>query len=437
MGGRDDMPAPPAPLTRIALVDVDSCYAACERVFHPELEDIPLVVLSNNDGCVITRSTEAKALGVEMGTPWFKLRSWAERHSVVARSSNYELYGSMSARLMDLLRTFSPTVEVYSIDEAFIRLRAPDTAGLVEAGHTIRAAVRHDLGLPVSVGIALTRTLAKLASHGAKHSPTLAGVAAWDSYTPTQQDAILDATPAGDLWGVGHRMEAHLTGLGIHTAHQLREADPKAMRKRFSVNIARTILELRGTPCIEIGDRDAERTGQLMFSRSFSTPVTTTRDMHQVLSLYAQQVTSRLRRQGSAAGALWTFAATSWYVQPVHQISGAVPLPDRTDDPLVVLRTAASILEPQMIEGRRYVRAGISLSDLAPPRAQQLLPTFTADPRGAQIGALVDKINAAIGDGAIGLGLAGMATPPDWQMSRSMLSNRATTHWTELTTVHA
>lgn len=435
------MPAPPPPvngrLTRFALVDVDSCFAACERVFHPELEGRPIVVLSNNDGCVIARSTEAKALGVEMGVPWFKFRDWAAHHGVTARSSNYELYGSMSARLMALLRMLSPTVEVYSIDEAFIRIQTADPAGLVEAARAIRTKVRHDLGLPVSIGVAPTKTLAKLASHGAKHSPTLAGVAVWDAYPSDRQTAILDATPVGDLWGIGRRMAVHLAGLGIDTAAQLRDTDPKSMRKRFTVNTARTILELRGTPCIETADRDADREDQLMFSRSFSTPVTTRRDMHQVLSIYAQNVTRRLRAQGSLAGALWAFASTPWYTQPVHQVSGAVPLPDRTDDPLVVLRTAARILEPAMHEGRRYVRAGICLSDLAPAGTQDTLPAFAPDPRGALIGALVDKVNATAGRGAVGLGLAGMKTPPDWQMRRTMLSNRATTHWSELTTVRA
>lgn len=431
------MPASSAPLTRLALVDVDSCFTSCERVFHPELHGRPVVVLSNNDGCVVARSAEAKQLGIEMGIPWFKIRSWAEQSGVVARSSNYELYGSMSRRLMELLQDFSPKVEVYSIDEAFLTLRAEGPDGLIELGSKIRAKVLHHLGLPVTVGIAPTRTLAKLASHGAKDNPALRHVASLDSYSPAQIDAILDATQVGKLWGIGRRLEAKLAEAGITTALQLRDTDPTAMRRKHSVNMARTILELRGTPCIEIGDHDATRTGQVIYSRSFSTPVTSVTDLHQVLAVYAQSLTSRLRHQRSVAGAVWAFAATSWHIQPCHQISGAVSLPDRTDDPIAVLSAAAGLLEPRMVPGKRYVRAGISVSDLASKGAQEALPVFAPDPRGSQMGTIIDRVCAAVGRDAVGLGLAGMKTPPDWQMRRDLLSGRSTTHWAELATVRA
>lgn len=423
-------------MTRIALVDVDSCYAACERVFHPDLVGRPVVVLSNNDGCIVARSAEAKALGVEMGAPWFKIRAQAERAGVIAKSSNYELYGSISARLMAILRTFSAQVEVYSIDEAFVTLHGRP-AELAATGRAIRARILHDLGIPVSVGIARTKTLAKLASRGAKKSRGLGGVASLDHYTAAQVEAILAATPVGDLWGVGHRLENHFAGLNITTALELRNSDPKVMRKRFSVNVAHTILELRGTPCIEIGDRDAERTGQIMYSRSFSTPVTDPQQLHQVLSIYAQSVTRRLRGQGSTAGALWAHASTAaWYVEPVTHISGAARLDPPTDSPLTVLEAASQLLLPRWSPGK-YVRAGICLSEIAPAGAQPMLAPFEPDQRGGQLGALVDRVNAAVGRDAVGLGLAGMATPPDWQMRREMLSCRGTTHWAELAVVKA
>ena len=418
-------------------MDVDAYYCACERVFHPEMEGVPLVVLSNNDGCVIARSREAAGLGIARGAPWFRVRDAAARLGVVARSSNYELYGSLSNRLMELLRTLSPVVEAYSIDEAFVRVRAADPDALAGAGRRIRAAVRHDLGLPVSVGIAPTPTLAKLASHGAKHSPGLGGVAVWDLCTPAGRTRILEATPTDGLWGVGRRTAARLAALGVGTAQELAEQDPGAVRRRFGAPLARTVLELRGVPCIGVADHDVDRADRLILSRSFSTPVTTAADMHQVLSLYAQRLTSRLRRQGSVAGALWAFAATSRCARPLHQVSAATALAERTDDPLVVLRAAAGLLEPRMVEGRRYARAGIGLSELAPADAQKALPAFAADPRGRRIGALLDEVNGRLGRGALGLGLAGMATPPDWRMRRGMLSNRATTRWDELTRVRA
>lgn len=430
------MPASPAPVSRFALVDVDSCFAACERVFHPELEGRPLVVLSNNDGCVVARSREAKALGIQMGVPWFKIRTQAERAGVVARSSNYELYGSISRRIMEILSAFSPAVEVYSIDEAFLRLH-DSPYDLTSQARAIRAQVRHDLGIPVSVGIAPTRTLAKLASHGAKRTPSLGGVANLDDYPPARLDAILAATPVADLWGIGRRLSARLEDLGISTARELRDTDPQAMRRRFSVNVERTVLELRGTPCIEIDERDSERRGQVMFSRSFSTPVTSTDAMHQVLSIYAQNVTRRLRQQDSVAGSVYAFAATSWHTQPFHQIGEATALRERTDDPIAVMRAASQMILPRMITGNRYVRAGIAMSDLAKRGAQPMLPLFQPDEHGSRLGDLIDRVNASLGRDAVGLGLAGLKSPPDWQMRRDMLSNRGTTHWAELAVVHA
>lgn len=427
----------PSPgVNRIALVDVDSCFAACERVFHPDLERRPVVVLSNNDGCVVALSREAKALGIPMGEPWFKLKTWASRHGVVAKSSNYELYGSLSRRVMEILGDFSAQVEVYSIDEAFLALRG-DPREITAAGRAIRARVNRDVGLPVSVGIAPSRTLAKLASRGAKRSPGLAGVAVTDHYSTQQWDQILEATPVGDLWGIGPRLTRRLAALSISNARELRDTNPAQMRRRFNVNVARTVLELQGVSCIEPGERDQPRTGQIMFSRSFSTPVTTTTDLHQVLSIYAQDVTRRLRAQATVAGSAWAFASTSWYIEPVHHIADTVSITPRTDSPITVLKAASRMLLPRMVPGHRYVRAGICLSDLAPAGAQPMLAPFDPDPRGGQMGALVDHVNAKVGRGAVGLGWAGMKAPPDWQMRREMLSNRGTTHWAELTTVHA
>lgn len=425
-----------SPVNRFALVDVDSFFVACERIFHPRLVGRPVVVLSNNDGCVISRSVEAKKLGIEMGVPWFKIKAWAERTGVVARSSNYELYGSISARTMALLGTFTSQVEVYSVDEAFLKLHG-EPRHLGEMARNIQRRILHDLGIPVSVGLAPTRTLAKLACHGAKSSPSRKKVVSTDAYTQDQLDAILEATAVGELWGVGRRIEARLEAMRITNARQLRDADEKKLRHQFSVNLARTILELRGIACIAIQDNNADRTGQIIFSRSFSTPVTTATQLHQVVSIYAQNVTRRLRAQHYVAGSLWGFAATSWHTQPFHRIAEAVNIAPRTDDPIVVLNAVSPLLLSRMEPGRRYVRAGICLSDLAPADCQPALPGLVPDCRGAQLGALVDKVNAAVGRDAVGLGLAGLQAPPDWQMRRQLLSNRGTTHWSELTQVAA
>lgn len=287
------------------------------------------------------------------------------------------------------------------------------------------------------MGIGPTHTLAKLCSHGAKHTPSLHGIATTDAYTPGQLDQILHATPVADLWGVGRRLDKRLAAIGIHTARQLRDADPHAIGRRFNVNLARTVHELRGTNAITLGDRDAARTGQIMYSRSFSTPITDPHGMHQVLSIYAQNAARRLRHQHSLAGALWAFAATSWYTQPFHQISRATNLPTPTNDPATIIKTACNLLLDHMLPAQRYVRAGITLTELTPDAAQPMLDPFQPDPRQATIGPLIDHVNNTHGRHAIGLGLAGMTTPPDWQMRRNHLSNRGTTSWAELTPVHA
>lgn len=426
------MPTPA--VRRFALVDVDSCFAACERIFHPDLYGRPVVVLSNNDGCVVARSREAKALGIKMGMPWFQIRAFAESRGVVARSSNYELYGSISARIMAILRDFSAHVEAYSIDEAFVGLYGSPRE-IDETAREMRRRVWRDLGVPVSIGIAPTRTLAKLASHGAKHSPGLGGVASLDCYVPAQVDAILEATEVSELWGVGRRFAKRLAALGIENARQLREADPALIRRRFNVNLQQTALELRGIPCIEIEERDVDRQHQIMYSRSFSTPVSSTTEMHQVMSIYAQKVTRRMRRQNTVAGALWAFASTAWYKEPFSRIFGAVALTPRTDDPVVVLRAATAVLLPQVDSNCAYVRAGICLSDLSLGETATPLPIFAPDPNAGRLGRLIDKVNASVGEGSLGLGLAGLATPPDWTMKREMLSNRGTTHWSELAVV--
>lgn len=422
------MPAPS--LSRFALVDVNSCFAACERIFDPSLEGRPVVVLSNNDGCVVARSAEAKALGIPMGEPWFRLQAWADKHGVAARSSNYELYGDISGRIMAMLRRFSDQVEVYSIDEAFVRLSGT-VEELATTSREIRRRILHDIGVPVSVGIAPTRTLAKLASHGAKKSPALHGVACTDWYTDEQMGRILTSTPVGDLWGVGRRGAKRLAGLGIDNACQLRDSDTKTMRRRFSVNMAHTILELRGHACIDIGDHDAVRQ-QVMFSRSFSTPVTSPSEMQQVLSIYAQNASRRLRGQGSVAGAIYAWAQTAWATPPMHTAAAACEITPRTADPALLTKAACQLVLPRMLEGRRYVRAGVSLTDIAQTRDQVVLDLFDTDTPAAQVGSLLDQVNDRLGRGAIGLGMAGLQAPPDWQMKREMLSPRATTHWEEL-----
>ena len=420
---------------RIALVDVNCFYASAERAFDPSLEGRPLVVLSNNDGCAVTRSPEAKALGIPVGEPWFKIAPRVKEWGLVARSSNYELYGDISSRVMELLGRYSAWLEVYSIDEAFLGVKGtPDE--LLRLGHTIKAAVRRNVGVPVCVGIANTKTLAKLANKWAKNNPGLNGVCHWDAMPAQAREALMRRLSVIELWGVAGRLTKRLNGLGIHTILDLANADPVRIRDRFSVVLMRTVLELQGTPCIPM---EEERIGrdQLIFSRSFSTPITAAADLRQVMSVYAQQASARLAKHGLQAKVLNAFAGTSHY-NPLDTsyptVTVTLPLP--TADP-VLLTKASHALLPRIQEGIKYVRAGIMVTDLRPSGRQAPLPVFANPHEERGIGTLLEDISRKYGRGSVGLGHAGIRGGPDWSMERSMLSPRYTTHWDELPLVRA
>lgn len=419
---------------RIALVDVNSFFASCERVLHPDLDGRPVVVLSNNDGCVVARSAEAKALGVEMGVPWFKIESWAKQAGLVARSSNYELYGSLSARVTEILGRFAAWQEVYSIDESFLGLRGTP-AELARIGAEIRATILRNTGLPVCVGIAPSKTLAKVANRGAKQTPRLAGVCSLDDYPAERLDRILAATPVTELWGVASRSGKKLAGLGIHSALDLRDADPGLIRKRFSVVMQRTVLELRGTPCIPL-ELDVAAKEQIIFSRSFSTPVQSAAEMSQVLSIYAQRISGRLRAQGSVAKAMTVWAATSHYAEEHHAPSAQLRFATPTDEPITIAKAAAALL-PRLRHGTKYVRAGLILTELTAAQSHGMLELFTPEFEGRQIGQALDAVAKKHGARAIGIGRGGLRAAPSWNMRRGMLSNRGTTHLDELSVARA
>jgi DNA polymerase V len=420
---------------QVALVDVNCFYASAERAFDPSLEGKPLVVLSNNDGCAVTRSLEAKALGIGVGEPWFKLAPRAKEWGLVARSSNYELYGDISARVMELLGRYSAWLEVYSIDEAFLGVKgSPDE--LLRLGRTMRAAVQRNVGVPVCVGIAATKTLAKLANKWAKNNPTFGGVCRWESIPAAERQALMGRLSVVEIWGVAARLTRRLNAIGIHSILDLTRADPVMIRDRFSVVMMRTVLELQGTPCIPL---EEERIGrdQLIFSRSFSTPITTSADVRQVLSVYAQQASARLARHGLQAKILTAFAGTSEYnPQDKSFPSVCIRLPMPTADPVLLTRAAHGLL-PAIQDGSKYVRAGIMVTDLRPTGMQKPLELFENLHEERNIGPLVEEISRRYGRGAIGLGSAGLRSGLDWSMKRDMRSPRYTTHWNELPVVRA
>ncbi len=419
----------------IALVDVNCFYASAERAFDPSLEGRPLVVLSNNDGCAVTRSPEAKALGIALGEPWFRLAPRAREWGLVARSSNYELYGDISARVMELLTRYSAWLEVYSIDEAFLGVKG-NPARLLQVGREMKNAVRRNVGVPVCVGIATTKTLAKLANKWAKHNPAFAGVCHWDSVPAADREALMGRLSVIEVWGIATRLTTRLNALGIHSVLDLSRADPVMIRDRFSVVMMRTVLELQGTPCIPM---EEERLGrdQLIFSRSFAAPITTAAGMRQVLSVYGQQASARLARHGLQAKVLTAFAGTSHFNphETAHP-SVCVPLPMPTADPVLLSRAAHTLL-PHIRENVKYARAGIMVTDLRATGNQAPLSPFENPHEKRGISTILESVSSKYGRGSIGLGHAGIRGGPDWSMKRDMLSPRYTTHWDELPVVKA
>lgn len=414
----------------IALVDCESFYASCERVFEPSLDGRPIVVLSNNDGCVVALNREAKAHDIPMGVPWFQLRAYAQLHGIVTRSSNYELYGSLSARVMEIIGRHSAWQEVYSIDESFIGMRGT-VDELVQAGHRIRDEVLRYTGIPVRVGIGRTKTLAKLASRGAKALPELGGVCHLGQFALEHLDRIMAGTNVDDLWGVASRTRKRLAPMNIHTAKDLRDADAKWIRKKFSVVLERTVMELRGIPCIPL-EQPRPYKDQLIYSRMFSAPITTEHDMRQVLSVYAQKVSTRLRKQGQVAGVVSAWASTAYHADgPRHTPYVSSGMPVETDDPIGIAKAAGALL-PHLRPGTRYVRACVILTGLRPHTFSTPLDLFQPEFEGRRIGSTLDAITGKLGPHAIGVGLGGMRLAPGWTMRREMLSRRATTHWDEL-----
>jgi DNA polymerase V len=423
----------------LAHVDINSAYASFERVFNPTLESRPLVVLSNNDGMVVAASKEAKALGLDLGKPWFELRPHAQRLNVVAVSSNYELYGDMSRRVMEILERFTHELDVYSIDEAFLtvdRRTAKDTDEMTRLGRDIKDTLQRLIGVPVCVGIAPTRTLAKLANRTAKKVAAFDGVCVWPATRPDWRQRLMEALPVSEVWGVASRLERRLSGYGVRSIWDLATADPVQVRKWFNVVVMRTALELRGVACIGPEEDRTGKKDQLIVSRSFSEKVTTAAGIRQALSVYAQQAAARLVRHSQVARRLDAFAGTSHWTEQKHYPSVRVRLPFPTADPVELTRAAHQLLG-QISDGTRYARAGLMLTDLLPAGVHLPLEPFRQPHEDAGIAALVDGVQKKAGKAALGIGYGGFRPGPSWQMKRAMLTPRATTHWAELASVRA
>ncbi|WP_313645677.1 Y-family DNA polymerase [Pseudomonas sp.] len=415
-----------------ALIDCNSFYASCERVFRPDLAKTPIVVLSNNDGCVIARSYDAKPY-VKMGEPYFQARDKLRRHGVVAFSSNYALYGDMSERVMSLIESMVPATEVYSIDECFADLSGIQ-GDLTQFGRQVRAKIFQCTGIPVGVGIATTKTLAKLANHTAKRLLAQTGGVV-DITEPFKRDWVLRNTEVKEVWGVGRRMTAHLEAMGIHTAMDLAKADAWTLREKFSVVIEKTARELAGTSCLELDEAEPPKQ-EICCSRMFGRRLSELAPIKQAVATYVGRAAEKLRAQGSVCKRMRISIRTGMLnPDEVHHAQGAlVELPYPTCDTLLMTRLATDAVSRIFRPGMRYSKAEVLLMDLRQPgEFSQDLFALEQSPDCARLMQVMDDINQRWGRGT--LRTASVPAAPDWAMRRELLSQSYTTRLDQLWTV--
>ena len=407
----------------IALIDCNSFYASCERVFRPDLAKVPIVVLSNNDGCVIARSYDAKPF-VKMGEPYFQIKHKLQQHGIVAFSSNYALYGDMSERVMSIIESLVPAVEVYSIDEAFVELSG--IVSLDTLGRQIRAQVLRGTGIPVGVGIAHTKTLAKLANHTAKRLQAQTGGVV-NITDPLKRDWVLRNTNVAEVWGVGRRMKMHLDAMGIKTAMDLARADPWSLRKNFSVVIEKTARELAGTPCLELDEPDPPKQ-EICCSRMFGKRLKELSPIKEAVATYVMRASEKLRAQGSLCKKIRVSIRTGMFNPEEAKYANGVivDLPYPTDDVRLLTRMAVDALEHVFRLGFNYSKAEVLLLNLCQP-GEYTEDLFAESQPGAstKLMGVLDEINQRWGRGT--LRLASVPSNPDWGMRREMMSLSYTT----------
>ena len=418
-----------------ALVDCNNFYASCEKLFRPDLANTPVVVLSNNDGCVVARSKEAKALGIKMGIPIFKIQSQIRQHGIKVFSSNYSLYADMSDRVMRTLEDMAPRVEIYSIDEAFLDLTGIQSAiSLIDFGQQVKHTIDRWIGITVCVGIAPTKTLAKLANHAAKKYSATRGVV--DLTDRNRQRKLLALTPVEDIWGVGRRLSARLQAMGIHTALDLADTSAKSIRQHFSVVLERTVRELNGESCMDLEQIPATKK-QIICSRSFGTRVTSLVQMRQAVCEHITRAAEKLRKERQQAKLLSVFIRTSSYQKDSPQYSNALSaeLTRPSDDTRDLIQLAMRLLDHLWRDGYQYAKAGVVLSDFYDIGTYQagLFDEPTGHANSRQLMQVVDTINHS-GRGKVFFARQGIKK--SWAMKREYLSPAYTTRWNGLIKVN-
>ncbi|MEA2109398.1 MAG: Y-family DNA polymerase [Pseudomonadota bacterium] len=415
-----------------ALVDCNNFYVSCERVFNPGLRGRPVVVLSNNDGCIIARSGEAKKLGIKMGMPCFQARPLIDKHGVVALSSNYALYGDMSRRVMNILLRFSPEMEVYSIDEAFLNLSGLNWSKRRALARKLKDTVYRWTGIPVSIGMAATKTLAKLAAHFAKGSKKAAGIV--DLVASSYLEPALELTNVRDVWGVGGRTASRLERRGIGTALQLRDADGQWLRQKLGVNGRRLALELQGISCYGI-EEEPPIPKSVRCSRSFREPVEDIAAMKEAMASYISRATFKIRNYGLSVSALTVFLRTSRFgTADCYYNSATIELPVSSQSTRELLGYALKAVDGIFRPGYRYKKAGVLLHGLLPVSQVQASMIDTIDRRREErLMSAVDGINSRLGNGIIRFAAEGLKQP--WRSKTGNMTPAYTTRWSDIPVV--
>jgi DNA polymerase V len=420
----------------IALIDCNNFYVSCERLFQPQLEGRPVVILSNNDGCVVSRSQEVKNLGILMAAPWFQLKDIAKKHGIIALSSNYTLYADISNRVMRLLSQFSPEQEVYSIDECFLEL-----TGMIELtryGQQMRSTIKQCVGIPVCVGIASSKTLAKLANHIAKKQPHFNSVCNLNELSENKLNQILTKIDASEVWGVGRRISARLHEMGITTVLELKQASSHRIRAEFGVVVERTIAELNGIACLELDEVSPPR-AQIICSRSFGVAVSSLADLEQSVITYTSRACEKLRGQHSLASCLQVSIRTNPHQNkyPQYQPSLSLALAEPSDDTRVLCHAALSGLHQIYRGGYAYQKASVMLSGIiaASERPRTLFDDVASQQKSSTLMSTLDQINHRMGSGTIQL--LGEGLKKSWAMKRGNVSQRYTTELDELAIAQA
>ena len=423
-------------VSALALIDCNNFYASCEQAFDPLLQGRPVVVLSNNDGCIVARSREARQLGIAMGTPYFKVANQLQSLGVAVRSSNYALYGDMSSRVMACIEARVPELEVYSVDEAFARTPALEPGALLAWGAELRVVVRQQLGLSIAVGMASSKVLAKLANRLAKVDPARAGVFRFPAAAALQP--WLELVPVEDIWGVGQRLARWCRLRGLSTAWALSQADPALVRRQWGVVGLRMQQELRGVSCLPLVQGPSPKR-ETCVSRSFSQPIQDLQLLRQAVASYVVRAAEKLRQQQQRTACLTVFIRTSPFQSGFYSNSATIKLALASNDTAVLLQAALPLVAQLFRSGYRFHKAGVLLQELQPLEQLQQHLFVSLSPQQQQrrecLMQLVDQLNARFGAGTLQWAATGLQPP--WLMRRGHLSPGYTTRFKELPLVQA